>query len=107
MQTYAAAVAAAVHRMGSGELLARHLRTPLAQLETWMSGGEMPQLHFMRCVEVIVADDEQVEKFSGAAAAAQALVLEPGTFRAYLNGRALQLPITEWSVLESLSARMG
>ena len=96
MQTYTAAFNAAAARLGSSEALANLLRSPMP-----------PQLRFLRCVEIIVADEEQVEQFRQAAKTRPPVVLDAAEHRARVGGSDVSLPITEWSVLESLSARIG
>jgi len=96
MQTYTAAFNAAAARLGSREALARHLRSPMPS-----------ELQFLRCVEILIADDEQLEQFRHAAMTPPPVVLDAAERRAYIDGSSVPLAITEWSVLESLSARIG
>jgi len=97
---------AAVHRIGSADLLARHLRLPLDELNRWLLGVRPDEIHFLRAVEVLIAEPEQLRKFAQAATD-EKLVLDKQARRAYVRGRDLALPLSEWAVLDSLAARMG
>ena len=45
----------AAELMGSRKALARHLRVPLADLEKWMSGAEVPPTGvFLQVVDVVL-----------------------------------------------------
>jgi hypothetical protein len=41
--------------VGGRKKLARHLRVPLAELESWMSGGQVPPIGvFLRAVDLVL-----------------------------------------------------
>lgn len=107
MHTHAAALELAATRLGGKQALARYLRATSERVDSWTGGEEMPHLPFLRCVEVIIADEAQVEAFRSAIAETPKISFDTGARRAYLDGAYLPLPLTEWSVLESLSARVG
>jgi DNA-binding response OmpR family regulator len=106
MHTHIAALHAAAQRLGSADTLARHLRLPPGELDRWLLGVQPDEIHFLRAVEVLIADPDQLRQFMQAAAD-EKLVFDKQARRAYVDGRELALPLTEWAVLESLSARMG
>ena len=107
MHTHVAALHAAATKLGSQEQLARHLRAPLRDVQRWMDGAAVPELCFLRTVDVMLADAEDLEKFRNAAHRDAGLRFDMATRRAYVHGRHVALPLTEWAVLESLSARLG
>ena len=94
MQTYTAALDAAETRLACREAIASLRAMP-------------SELRFLRCVEIIIADEAQLEQYRQAATTPSPLVLDTAQRRAYIDGTHVPLPITEWSVLESLSARIG
>jgi DNA-binding response OmpR family regulator len=107
MHTHIGALHAAASKLGGPEPLARHLRVPLADLQRWTSAAAaVPALCFLRAVDVMLADGEPLQKLRQAAGDGR-LHLDMGTRRAYVQGQHVALPLTEWAVLESLSARQG
>jgi DNA-binding response OmpR family regulator len=106
METHTSALLAAVNKLGSTEHLARHLRVPLHSVHRWLLGVQPDEIHFLRAVEVLIADDDELKLFA-LASAHDKLVVDKQSRRAYIDGRDLTLPLTEWAVLESLSARLG
>lgn len=96
------ALHAAARKVGDLSLLATHLHAPSHKLQRWMSGAEpTPRVYFLRSVDIIAGDSEAMQP------RASRLVIDSDARRAYLQGRLIPLPLTEWAVLESLAARLG
>ena len=106
---HARALRRAARRLGGSALLARHLQAPPQDLQAWLEGSvRVPELYFIRTVDVLLASRKELAGLrQRAEERSQWLSFDIAVRLAYLRRELLPLPLTEWAVLESLSARFG
>jgi len=95
----------AANKAGGVPSLAKHLHAPLQRVQRWACGDEpTPQVYFVRAVDILTAEPEDLP---AADPLHPRVWMCEQTRRAFLHDQQLQLPLTEWAVLESLAARIG